>query len=97
MDQTELHQVTDIIQMLYVLLRMNGNPTDYQLIDGIQEYFKKRKYGDAVSGNKNSVGDNSNMVNFVLPPNVDYDKLFAALPEEIKDIWRKQLTHKGNG
>lgn len=96
-NQAELEQVTDIIHMLYVLLRMNGDPTEYELVDGIQEYFKNRKYGDDVSGNKNSFGDYSNMVNFVLPPNVDFDKLFAALPEDIKDTWRKQLMHKDNG
>lgn len=90
-NQAELEQVTDIIHMLYVLLRMNGNPTEYELVDGIQDYFKKRKYGDAVSGNKNSVGDNSNMINIVLSPDKDIAKQIAALPDEIKDIWRKQL------
>ena len=93
----QVNAINAIIQMLYVLLRMNGKPAEYDLIDGILNYFKKRKYGDAVSGNKNSVGDNSNMVNFVLPPKADYDKLFAALPEEIKDIWSKQLMQKDNG
>ena len=96
-NQAELQQVTAIIQMLYVLLRMNGKPAEYDMIDGIQNYFKKRKYGDTVGGNKNSVGDYSNMVNFVLPSMADYDKLFAALPEEIKDIFRKQLIKKDDG
>ena len=50
-----------------------------------------------VSGNKTSVGDYSNMVNFVLPQNVDYDKLFNAIPPEIKDMWRKQTIQKDNG
>lgn len=83
--------------MLNVFLRNGAKDDEYELVDSIEEEFKKRKYGDTVSGGKNSMGDYSNMVNFVLPPNTDYDKLFAALPKEIKEMWRKQLIQKDNG
>ena len=86
-----------IVNMLNKLLRGLGTKEDYDLLDSIEIEFINRKNGDSVSGNKTSVGDNSNMVNFVLPPNVDYDKLFKAVPPEIKDIWRKQLNKKDNG
>ena len=87
----------EIIIMLNKLLRSVGTNEDYDLLDKTENELKNKKYGDSVSGNKTSVGDYSNMVNFVLPPNVDYDKLFNAIPSEIKDIWRKQLILKENG
>ena len=96
-NQVELRQVEGIIKMLNVFLRNGAKDDEYELVDSIEEEFKKRKYGDTVSGGKNSMGDYSNMVNFVLPPNTDYDKLFAALPKEIKEMWRKQLIQKDNG
>ena len=86
-----------IVAMLNKLLRGVCTNEDSELVDSIEIEFKNRKSGDAVSGNKTSVGDYSSMVNFVLPPNVDYDKVFAAIPDDIKDIWRKQLTQKDNG
>ena len=86
-----------IVSMLNKLLRGVGTKEDYELLDSIETDFKNRKSGDSVSGNKNSVGDNSSMVNLVLSPNTDYDKLFAALPKEIKEMWRKQLTQENNG
>ena len=90
-------EAKEILIMLNKLLRTVGTPEDYALLDKTENELKNKKYGDAVSGNKTSVGDYSNMVNFVLPPNVDYDKLFAALPKEIKEMWRKQLTQEDNG
>ena len=89
--------VKEIVSMLNKLLRGIGTKEDYDLIDSIENEFKKRKNGDTVSGNKTSVGDYSNMVNFVLPQNVDYDKLFSAIPPVIKDMWRKQLKQEDNG
>jgi hypothetical protein len=83
--------------MLNKLLRNVGTNEDYDLLDKTENELKNKRYGDAVSGNKNSVGDNSNMINFNFSPNTDYDKMFAALPEEIKDTWRKQLMQKDNG
>lgn len=93
----EWDDVKFIVAMLNKLLRRIGTNEDSELVDSIEDEFKNRKYGDAIGGNKNNFGDNSNMVNFVLPENVDYDKLFDALPEEIKDMWKKQLTQKDNG
>lgn len=86
-----------IVNMLNKLLREIGTKEDYDLLDSIEAEFINRKDGDTVSGNKTSVGNNSNMVNFVLPQNVDYDKLFNAIPPEIKDMWRKQLKQEDNG
>ena len=96
-DGVEWDDVKEIVNMMNVLLRGDATQEDYTLLDSVRKHFKSRKTGDAVSGNKTSVGDYSNMVNFVLPPNVDYDQLFKAIPPEIKDIWRKQLTQKDNG
>lgn len=90
-------EAKEILIMLNKLLRNVGTNEDYDLLDSTESELKNKKYGDEVSGNKNSFGDYSNMVNFVLPPNVDYDKLFAAIPDEIKEIWKKQLTQKENG
>lgn len=95
--RVEWKDAKDIVAMLNSLLRKTGTQEDSDLVDSIETEFMKRKYGDAVSGNKNSFGDYSNMVNFVLPPNTDYEKLFAAIPDEIKEIWRKQLTQKDHG
>ena len=83
--------------MLNKLLRGLGTKEDYDLLDSIEIEFKNRKNGDSVSGNKTSYGDNSNMVNLFLSGNVDYEQLFAALPDDIKDIWKKQLNKKDNG
>ena len=90
-------EAKEIIIMLNKLLRNVGTNEDYDLLDKTENELKNKRYGDAVSGNKNSVGDNSNMINFNFSPNTDYDKMFAALPEEIKDTWRKQLMQKDNG
>ena len=83
--------------MMNTLLRGIGTTEDYDLLDSVRTHFKNKKNGDTVSGNKTSLGDYSNMVNFVLPQNVDYDKLFNAIPPEIKDMWRKQIIQKDNG
>lgn len=90
-------EAKEILIMLNKLLRNVGTNEDYDLLDKTENELKNKKYGDTVSGNKTSVGDYSSMVNFVLPPNVDYDKLFKAIPPEVKDIWRKQLIQKENG
>lgn len=87
----------EIVNMLNKLLRELGTKEDYDLLDSIETEFKNRKNGDSVSGNKTSYGDNSNMVNLFLSGNVDYEQLFAALPDDIKDIWKKQLNKKDNG
>lgn len=93
----EWGDVKEIVNMLNTLLRGIGTTEDYDLLDSVRTHFKNKKNGDTVSGNKTSVGDYSNMVNFVLPQNVDYDKLFNAIPPEIKDMWRKQIIQKDNG
>lgn len=96
-DGVEWGEAKEILNMLKDLLRENVTKEDYDLLDSVRAHFKNKKYGDTVGGNKNSFGDYSNMVNLVLPPNTDYDKLFAAIPDEIKEIWRKQLTQKDHG
>lgn len=90
-------EAKEIIIMLNKLLRGVGTNEDYNLLDSTESELKNKKFGDDVRGNKNSVGDYSTMVNFLLSPNTDFAKLFAAFPEEIKDTWRKQLTKKDNG
>lgn len=90
-------EAKEILIMLNKLLRNVGTNEDYALLDSTESELKNKKFGDSVSGNKNSFGDYSNMVNLVLPPNTDYDKLFAAIPDEIKEMWRKQLTQKDHG
>ena len=90
-------EAKEILIMLNKLLRNVGTNEDYALLDSTESELKNKKFGDSVSGNKNSFGDYSNMVNLVLPPNTDYDKLLAAIPDEIKEIWRKQLTQKDHG
>lgn len=90
-------EAKEILIMLNRLLRKVGTNEDYALLDSTESELKNKKFGDSVSGNKNSFGDYSNMVNLVLPPNTDYDKLFAAIPDEIKEMWRKQLTQKDHG
>jgi hypothetical protein len=93
----EWGDVKEIVNMMNTLLRGIGTTEDYDLLDSVRTHFKNKKNGDTVSGNKTSVGDYSNMVNFVLPQNVDYDKLFSAIPPEIKDMWRKQIIQEDNG
>lgn len=95
--RVEWDDVKDIVAMLNRLLRKTGTEEDSDLVDSIEKEFKKRKYGDSVIGNKTSYGDNSSMVNLFLSGNVDYEQFFAALPDDIKDIWRKQLNKKDNG
>ena len=90
-------EAKEIIIMLNKLLRNVGTSEDYDLLDRTEKELKNKKYGDTVSGNKNSLGDYSTVINFLLSPNTDYAKVLANLPDEIKEILRKQLTQKNNG
>jgi len=98
--RVEWDDAKDIVAMLNNLLRNKSTQEDSDLVDSIEEEFKNRKSGDSVSGNKHSVGDNSNMVNMFFSSGADYDKVsnaFNALPDEIKNMLSKQLTQQDNG
>jgi hypothetical protein len=83
--------------MLNKLLRTVGTSEDYSLLDKTENELKNKKFGDNISGNKNSVGDNSTMINFLLSPNADVAKVLANLPTEFKEKLKKQLMQNNNG
>lgn len=95
-DVVEWEDAKEIVNMMNYLLRGNATKVDYDLLDSVRAHFKNKKYGDKVSGNKNSVGDYSTMINFLLSPGTDIVKVFTNLPDELKEILRKQLTQKEN-
>lgn len=83
--------------MLHTLMQKDSTKEEREKVSSIQTQILNRTAGDQVQGNKTSFGNYSNMVNFHMPENTDYDKFFAAMPKEMKDILMKQLTQKDNG
>ena len=85
--------------MLYLFLRDAGDSTqeDRDMVDEVEYKLLHPDLGDTVQGNKTSFGNNSNMVNFNLSNNTDYEKLFASLPEKVRRMMFKNLIGKGNG
>ena len=83
--------------MLHTLMQKDSTKEEREKVSSIQTQILNRTAGDQVQGNKTSFGDNSNMVTFQLPENTDFEKFFATMPKEIKDILMKQLTQKDNG
>jgi len=90
-------EAKEILIMLNKLLRTVGTSEDYSLLDKTENELKNKKFGDNISGNKNSVGDNSTMINFLLSPNADVAKVLANLPTEFKEKLKKQLMQNNNG
>lgn len=86
-----------IQNMLYVLLSKDGTPEEREMVNSIPTYIRNRNTGDQVQGNKTSFGNYSNMLNFNLPENADYEKFFAALPENVKQMMIKKLMSSDNG
>ena len=88
-----------IIAMLNLFLRDAGDSTQEErdMVDEVEYKLLHPDWGDTVQGNKTSFGNNSNMVNFNLSDNTDYEKLFASLPEEVKQVMFMNLIGKGNG
>ena len=72
-------------------------PGESKCIDELRASSSDKLAGDQVQGNKTSFGNNSNMVNFNLPDNVDYAKLFAAMPAELRQKLLNNLTSDDNG
>ena len=103
LDYCENHttQITGptIIGMLNMFLRDAGNSTQAErdLVDKTEHKLLHPASGDSVHGNKSSFSGNSSMVNFNLPEGVDYERFFAAIPDEMKGVWMKQLMNKDNG
>ena len=96
-EKTSLEESRIIQLMLFCLLVNDGTKEEREKVSSIQTQILNRTAGDQVQGNKTSFGNYSNMVNFHMPENTDYDKFFAAMPKEMKDILMKQLTQKDNG
>lgn len=87
-----------IIQlMLFNLLMNDGTREERTKVSSITAYILNRNAGDQVQGNKTSFGNYSNMLNFNLPENADYEKFFAALPENVKQMMIMKLISSGNG
>lgn len=88
-----------IIAMLNLFLRDSGNstPEERDMVDKVEYKILHPDTGDKVQGNKTSFGNNSNMLNFNFPENTDYEKLFAALPEDIKQMMMTKLISNDNG
>lgn len=85
--------------MLNLFLRDAGDSTQEErdMVDEVEYKLLHPDLGDTVQGNKTSFGNNSNMVNFNLSNNTDYEKLFASLPEKVRRMMFKNLIGKGNG
>ena len=85
--------------MLNLFLRDAGDSTQEErdMVDEVEYKLLHPDLGDTVQGNKTSFGNNSNMVNFNLSDNTDYEKLFASLPEKVRRMMFKNLIGKGNG
>ena len=85
--------------MLNLFLRDSGNstPEERDMVDKVEYKILHPDTGDKVQGNKTSFGNNSNMLNFNFPENTDYEKLFAALPEDIKQMMMTKLISNDNG
>lgn len=96
-DEVEWGEARLILNMLKDLLRENVTKEDYDMMDSVRAHFKNKRNGDQVQGNKTSFGNNSNMWNFNLPENTDYEKFFAALPEEVKKMMVMKFILKDNG
>ena len=88
-----------IIAMLNLFLRDSGNSTaeERDMVDKVEYKILHPDNGDKVQGNKTSFDNNSNMVNFNLPENVDFEKFFAALPEDLKQMMMTKLISNDNG
>lgn len=87
-----------IIQLLLFNLLVNdGTREERTKVSSITAYILNRNAGDQVQGNKTSFGNYSNMLNFNLPENADYEKFFAALPENVKQMMIMKLISSGNG
>ena len=84
--------------MLNLFLRDAGDSTQEErdMVDEVEYKLLHPDLGDTVQGNKTSFGNNSNMVNFNLSDNTDYEKLFASLPEKVRRMMFKNLIGKGN-
>ncbi len=80
-------------------MRDAGDSTQEErdMVDEVEYKLLHPDLGDTVQGNKTSFGNNSNMVNFNLSNNTDYEKLFASLPEKVRRMMFKNLIGKGNG
>ena len=80
--------------MLNLFLRDAGDSTQEErdMVDEVEYKLLHPDLGDTVQGNKTSFGNNSNMVNFNLSDNTDYEKLFASLPEKVRRMMFKNLN-----
>lgn len=83
--------------MLHMLMQNDSTKEEREKVSSIPTYIRNRNIGDQVQGNKTSFGDYSNMLNFNLPENADYEKFFAALPENVKQMMIKKLMSSDNG
>ena len=83
--------------MLHTLMQNDSTKEEREKVSSIPAFIRNRNTGDQVQGNKTSFGNYSNMVNFNLSENTDYEKFFAALPEDVKQMMIKKLISRDNG
>ena len=83
--------------MLHTLMQNDSTKEEREKVSSIPAFIRNRNTGDQVQGNKTSFGNYSNMLNFNLPENADYEKFFAALPENVKQMMIKKLMLSDNG
>ena len=83
--------------MLHTLMQNDSTKEEREKVSSIPAFIRNRNTGDQVQGNKTSFGNYSNMLNFNLPENADYEKFFAALPENVKQMMIKKLMTSDNG
>lgn len=83
--------------MLHTLMQNDSTKEEREKVSSIPAYILNRNAGDQVQGNKTSFGNYSNMLNINLPDNTDYEKFFAALPENVKQMMIMKLMTSDNG
>ena len=83
--------------MLHTLMQNDSTKEEREKVSSIPAFIRNRNTGDQVQGNKTSFGNYSNMLNFNLPENADYEKFFAALPDDVKQMMIKKLISNDNG
>ena len=88
-----------IIGMLNLFLRDAGDSTQEERdkVDQMEHKMLHPETGDQVQGNKNNFNNGASYVNFEMSDNMDYEKFFAALPEELKQRLYRKLITGGNG